>query len=61
VYAPPDSVASVVRISYASLPAAPAKVLFNRFFFFGNLTRSSANTASSLWTSVNYEVGAHAP
>jgi len=63
VYSPPDSSASVLRINYSSLPAAPAKVVFNRFFFFGNVTRGNAGakTATSRWTSVNYEVGAHAP
>jgi hypothetical protein len=61
VYAPPDSSQSVLRINYSALPAAPTRVVFDRFFFFGNLTRSSASSATSLWTSVNYEVGAHAP
>jgi len=63
VYAPPDSSASVLRIAYSSLPAAPAKVLSNRFFFFGNVTRGNAGAkqATSRWTTVNYEIGAHAP
>jgi hypothetical protein len=61
VYSPPDSADAILRIDYANLPAAPARVVFDRFFFFGNVTQTLAPTGTSLWTSVNYEVGAHAP
>ncbi len=63
IYSPPDSANAVVRIDYSSLPTAPTRIAgsYDRFFFFGNVTQTLAPSATSLWSSVNYEVGAHAP
>lgn len=64
IYSP--STVRLLKIPYASLPTAPVRadpdVDYDRFFFFGNWTRpGSASTATSLWSNVNYEIGATAP
>lgn len=66
IFSPASNTTPFVTIPYASLPAAPRRVdpdvPYDRFFFFGNWTRpGSASTATSLWSSVNYEIGASAP
>ena len=66
IFSPASSTTPLLTIPYASLPTAPTRanpsVDYDRFFFFGNWTRPvSASTATSLWSNVNYEIGATAP
>lgn len=66
IFSPASNTTALMIIPYASLPAAPRRadplVPYDRFFFFGNWTRPlSGSTATSLWSSVNYEIGATAP
>ena len=65
-YSPASSTVPLVTIAYASLPAAPARGGnpgdYDHFFFFGNLTQPvTAANGTSLWSNVNYEIGAAAP
>ncbi|MEO9116233.1 MAG: hypothetical protein ABI311_08730 [Gemmatimonadaceae bacterium] len=66
IYSPAVSTTPLMTIPYASLPPAPVRGSgppnYDRFFFFGNLTASAgATAATSLWSNVNYEIGAAAP
>lgn len=58
IYSPSN--VRLVSIKYDSLPPAPVRGSgppnYDRFFFFGNLT-----AATSLWSNVNYEIGATGP
>ena len=65
-YSPASSSVPLLTISYASLPVAPARGGnpgdYDHFFFFGNLTQPvTAPSGTSLWSNVNYEIGAAAP
>jgi len=70
IYSPASSTTPLLTIPYASLPAAPKRAdpsanpptHYDRFFFFGNMTRPGAASAgTSLWSNVNYEIGATEP
>lgn len=63
IYSPSGAATPLVTIPYASLPTVTAKPPggYDRFFFFGNITQPTGPTATSTWTTVNYEVGAAAP
>ena len=66
IFSPAGSVVALVTIPYASLPSAPVRGSgppnYDRFFFFGNSTASLTSTAAtSVWTNVNYEIGATTP
>lgn len=66
IYSPANNTVPLVTIPYASLPAAPARGLnpgdYDHFFFFGNVTQPLVATdATSLWSTVTYEIGAAAP
>ncbi|MEO6416431.1 MAG: hypothetical protein ABIP73_10375 [Gemmatimonadaceae bacterium] len=66
LYSPASSSVPLLTIPYASLPTAPTRpdpsVNYDRFFFFGNWTRpGAASSATSLWSNVNYEIGATGP
>jgi len=66
IFSPASSTTPLLTIPYASLPTAPTRadpsVDYDRFFFFGNSTRpGAASAATSLWSNVNYEIGATAP
>ncbi|MEP7086827.1 MAG: hypothetical protein ABI884_05790 [Gemmatimonadota bacterium] len=66
IYSPAGSTTPLMKIPYASLPPAPVRGSgppnYDRFFFFGNVTASVGSTsATSLWSNVNYEIGAAAP
>jgi hypothetical protein len=59
IYSP--STTKLVSITYNSLPAAPGPNPYDRFFFFGSFVNAAHPTTTSLWSSVNYEIGAHQP
>ena len=66
IFSPAGSSVALVTIPYLSLPAAPPRQAgatgYDRFFFFGNLTRTVvATAATSLWANVSYEIGVSAP
>ena len=66
IFAPAGNLVALVTIPYASLPPAPVRGSgppnYDRFFFFGNSTASLTSTAAtSVWTNVNYEIGATTP
>jgi hypothetical protein len=66
LFSPASSSVPLLTIPYASLPTAPMRpdpsVDYDRFFFFGNWTRpGAASSATSLWSNVNYEIGATGP
>jgi hypothetical protein len=66
IFSPAGSSVALVTIPYVSLPIAPPRqpgaTGYDRFFFFGNLTRTVAATAAtSLWANVSYEIGVSAP
>ncbi len=56
---------ALVTIPYSSLPPAPVRgsgpPVYDRFFFFGNMTAPPLSAATSAWSNVNYEIGATAP
>jgi hypothetical protein len=66
IYSPANSTVPLVTIPYSSLTAAPARggnpSDYDHFFFFGNVTQPlTSPDATSLWSNVNYEIGAAAP
>lgn len=66
IFSPACCGVALMTIPYSALPPAPVRGSgppnYDRFFFFGNITASVTSTAAtSLWTTVNYEIGAAAP
>jgi len=66
IFSPANSAVALMTVPYSDLPPAPPRAAgptnYDRFFFFGNMTASVGSTAAtSLWTNVNYEIGADAP
>lgn len=65
IFSPAVSTVALVTIPYASLPPAPVRGSgppnYDRFFFFGNSASPTSTTATSVWTNVNYEIGATTP
>ena len=66
IFSPAGNTVALVTIPYASLPPAPVRGSgppnYDRFFFFGNSTASLTSTAAtSVWSNVNYEIGATTP
>jgi hypothetical protein len=66
IFSPANSTAAIKTVLYSALPPAPVRGSgppnYDRFFFFGNMTASAASTAAtSLWSNVNYEIGAAEP
>jgi len=67
IFSPAESTVALKTILYSDLPPAPVRIPavppnYDRFFFFGNMTASVSSTAAtSLWSNVNYEIGAASP